>query len=118
VFHGLTNRWPKRDSGLVHGAPAERWSAINVSLAQGHRERTGHWPQLREWRTEISGSGGETWGNVSPGAQQGFGRASAGSSLWDLPTKHRRVRNINNLPPLTTEQILSWADAFRAKHGV
>jgi hypothetical protein len=33
-----------------------------------------------------------------------------GSSLARLLDEQRRVRNVKNLPPLTEEQILAWAD--------
>ena len=37
AFHRRTGRWPTVDSGPVAEAPAETWSAINVSLVGGYR---------------------------------------------------------------------------------
>src|SRR5262249_26020006 len=58
------------------------------------------------------------WGNVAQALAKGLRGLPGGFTLWGLLTKHRRVRNINSLPPLAAEQILAWADAFRATHGV
>ena len=40
-----------------------------------------------------------------------------GSSLARLLAEHRGARNPKDLPPLTIEQILAWADAHRAATG-
>src|SRR5262249_26817957 len=39
----------------------------------------------------------------------------AGSSLARLLAERRGVRNTHNLPPLTVEQILAWADAHHQR---
>jgi hypothetical protein len=37
AFHDLKGCWPRKDSGAVPGAWAQRWSAINTALQKGHR---------------------------------------------------------------------------------
>ena len=37
-----------------------------------------------------------------------------GSSLAQLLRQRRRGQNASDLPPLTEDQILTWADAHRA----
>jgi hypothetical protein len=89
-----------------------------LQWADAWHERTGHWPRLRDWRAEIPGSGGETWNGVFQAVQRG-GRGLPGGlfSFWRLLAEHRGVRNIQNLPDLTVEQILAWADAYHRKAG-
>lgn len=36
----LTGRWPRKDSGKVHGAPGETWGGVNISLRLGIRGLT------------------------------------------------------------------------------
>jgi hypothetical protein len=40
------------------------------------------------------------------------------SSLAKLLAEHRSVRNIHDLPSLTIEQILAWADEHKTTTGV
>jgi superfamily II DNA or RNA helicase len=39
--HQQTDRWPDQNSGVVLGAPGEKWSSINIALFQGHRGLSG-----------------------------------------------------------------------------
>lgn len=88
-----------------------------LTWADAHHVRTGHWPRLSEWRESIPGTTGETWGNVMQAVALGLRGLPGGFTLFDLLTRHRGFRNINNLPPLTIDQVLAWADAFRARTG-
>jgi hypothetical protein len=40
-----------------------------------------------------------------------------GSSLAQLLSEHRAVRNMQNLPPLTHDIILAWADQHQQRTG-
>src|SRR5205085_2453111 len=60
----------------------------------------------------------EKWCNISQALYDGRRGLPGGSSLARLLAEHRGVRNRSALPPLTAEQILSWADAYRERHGV
>jgi hypothetical protein len=88
-----------------------------LAWADAHRERAGRWPGLRDWRQEIPGTNGETWGNLMQAVALGLRGLPGGFTLFDLLTTRRGFRNINRLPPLTVPQILAWADAFRARTG-
>ena len=59
----------------------------------------------------------ETWARVSNAIQQGQRGLASGSTLAKLLTEHRSVRNTMNLPPLTVQQILAWADIHKAVTG-
>jgi hypothetical protein len=89
-----------------------------LAWCDAHRVRTGRWPRLDDWRDVIPGLNSETWRRVYQAVAIGIRGLPGDSTLWDVLAKHRGVRNINNLPPLTHEQILNWVDAYRAKHGV
>ena len=39
-----------------------------------------------------------------------------GSSLARLLARRRGVRNVHDLPPLSVQQVLRWADEFHRRH--
>jgi hypothetical protein len=53
---------------------------------------------------------GEDWGRVSRALRLGLRGLPGGSSLAQLLTEKRGVRNLQALPDLTIRQILQWAD--------
>jgi hypothetical protein len=88
-----------------------------LAWADTFHERTGRWPKSTDQREVIPDSGGERWGYVMHALDMGLRGFPGGASLADLLEKHRGVRNIRRLPPLTEGQILTWADAYFAAHG-
>jgi hypothetical protein len=88
-----------------------------LAWADAFHERTGEWPKQKHWPEVIHGSGGETWGNVIQAVAKGLRGFAGGETLFDLLARHRGVRNVGHLPPLTKMQILAWADAYHAAHG-
>jgi hypothetical protein len=58
---------------------------------------------------------GETWSAVSTFLIAGGRDLPGGSSLPRLLAEKRGVRNKQNLPELTVEQILAWADAHHER---
>lgn len=88
-----------------------------LTWADAFHERTGEWPKQKHWPEAIPDSDGETWGNVIQAVAKGLRGFPGRETLFDLLAKHRRVRNVGHLPPLTERQILTWADAHRATHG-
>ncbi|HEX4610467.1 MAG TPA: hypothetical protein VH092_19920, partial [Urbifossiella sp.] len=82
-----------------------------LAWVDAFHERTREWPRQRHWPEAIPDSGGETWGNVIHAVAKGLRGFPGGESLFDLLAKHRGVRNVGNLPRLTDQQILAWADA-------
>src|SRR4051794_24052128 len=70
--------------------------------------RHGEWPKKNhhlEWR------------RVDNALRYGLRGLPGGSSLARILEEHRGVRNRMALPPLTTELILSWVDAFHERTG-
>ncbi|MGH2602081.1 MAG: hypothetical protein ACRDJ9_22175, partial [Dehalococcoidia bacterium] len=77
--------------------------------------RTGLWPTIRSG--PIIDAPGETWVAVNNALKDGNRGLKGGSSLPRLLAKYRGVRNIQDLPPLTTRQIRAWAAAWKKRHG-
>jgi|SRR5262245_4112932 len=100
----------------IHDLPSLTVRQV-LAWADAWHERTGHWPRLKESREEIRGSGGETWGKVFNAVTHGWRGLPSGFTFSDLLAEHRGVRNTQNLPELTPEQILAWADAFHRQTG-
>jgi len=78
-----------------------------------YHRRTGDWPGVRSG--PIAGSGGESWGTIDRALQNGS-RGLRRSSLPRFLAKHRNARK--GARPLTVRQVLTWADAHRARTGV
>jgi hypothetical protein len=84
--------------------------------ADAHHARTGAWPTANAGK--IPDNTGETWAAVSAALLAGKRGLTGGSSCARLLARHRGVCNKSDLPPLTREQILAWADAHQTRHGV
>ena len=88
-----------------------------LAWADAFHKRTGEWPKQKHWPEVIPDSGGETWGNVIQAVAKGLRGFAGGETHFDLLARHRGVRNVGHLPPLSERQILAWADAHHATHG-
>jgi hypothetical protein len=86
-----------------------------LKWADEHRERTGSWPTKDSGA--IPGIRGEKWESIDMALRKGARALPGGSSLAKLLAERRGVRNRMQLPPLTEEQILEWADAFHERTG-
>src|SRR5436190_2602033 len=86
-----------------------------LKWADAHCQKTGDWPKKSSG--EVLVASGEKWGNIHEALLKGLRGLSGGSTLAKLLAEKRGVRNIQDLPPLTVEQILNWADAYRQKTG-
>lgn len=89
--------------------------ALILSWADAHHARTGDWPGQDSG--PIADAPGETWSGVDCALLEGCRSLPGGSSLARLLERGRGVRNHLNLPPLTPEHILAWADAHHARTG-
>lgn len=86
-----------------------------LEWADVHHQRTAEWPN------QSSGSvydiPGETWGAINATLTIGRRGLPGGSSLAKLLDEHRGVRNRKDLPPLTIDRILEWADQYYNRTG-
>ena len=83
--------------------------------ADEHHRKTGKWP----YRTSgnIQEMAGETWSRINESLQAGGRGLTGGSSLARLLSEKRGVRNPKDLPDLTIEKILKWADEYHRRTG-
>jgi superfamily II DNA or RNA helicase len=86
-----------------------------LGWADAHHERTGQWPTHKSGR--IPEAPGETWRTVDKALRRARRGFTVRSSLAQVLAEHRGVRNVQNLPELSVEQILAWADAHHARTG-
>jgi hypothetical protein len=86
-----------------------------LAWADAHHTRMGRWPTQQ--CGPIPEAPGETWMAVQSALDRGGRGLPAGSSLATVLAQHRGVRNHMDLPPLSLEQILGWADAHFAHTG-
>ena len=86
-----------------------------LKWTDAHRQKTGEWPSVKSG--EVRGALGEKWANIHNALYEGQRSLPGGSSLAKLLAEKRDVRNIGDLPDLTVQQILKWADAHHKKNG-
>lgn len=78
-------------------------------------DQHGCWPTARSG--EIPDSGGATWMSVQMALVQGRRQLPGGSSLPCLLGQHRGVLYQQDLPPLSMDAILQWAEAHKERTG-
>jgi hypothetical protein len=88
---------------------------IVLTWADSHFQRTGEWP--RTSTGAVLDNPNETWRRIDNGLTYGLRGLPAGLSLARLLDRKRGVRNVQNLPPLTEEQVLAWAAEHRRRTG-
>jgi hypothetical protein len=86
-----------------------------LEWADDHHRRTGEWP-CKEGGP-ISDAPGENWGAVGAALWLGIRGLPGGSSLARLLAEQRGVPHPHEVPPLTEQQVLAWADAHHARTG-
>jgi hypothetical protein len=104
----------RRGARNIHDQPSLTIEQI-LHWADAHREHTGRWPTSASGT--IPGSGGEKWKGVNRALVLGLRSLPVGSSLARLLAEQRDKRNCRQLPPLSEEQILHWADRHRHQAG-
>ncbi|HEY3243571.1 MAG TPA: hypothetical protein VGM03_09490 [Phycisphaerae bacterium] len=86
-----------------------------LAWADAHRQRTGRWPKRNSGA--VSTARGETWMAVDHCLLRGSRGLPGGSSLARLLANRRGVPNPMDLPRLTHERILAWADRHVRRTG-
>jgi hypothetical protein len=86
-----------------------------LKWADAQFQREGQWPKKDSG--PIQDAPGETWSAVNTALVQGLRGLEGGTSLLRLLSENRGVRHRHAPPPLTLDQVLEWADQFRAKTG-
>jgi hypothetical protein len=86
-----------------------------LAWADAHHERSGRWPN--EQSGLVYHAAGETWAGINVALRAGTRGLRGGSSLVELLAKQRGVPRRLRSPPLTAEQILTWADRHHDRTG-
>jgi len=84
-------------------------------LADAFHARTGEWPHKTSGPVPELLS--ETWRKIDNALRFGLRGLEGGSSLAQLLQHERAVRNKQDLPLLTEDLILTWADLHRDRTG-
>jgi hypothetical protein len=83
--------------------------------ARSHFKRTGKWPNDK--CGQVIDAPGETWKDLDRCLRHGVRGLPSGDTLGRFIARRFGVRNRTNIPPLSVEQILVWADAHHARTG-
>ena len=83
--------------------------------ADSYFERHKAWPKSHSG--SIPDAAGETWAGVNGTLVHGGRGMPEGSTLAKFLQEYRDVRNRTELPPLTLDAILAWADHHKSKTG-
>jgi hypothetical protein len=86
-----------------------------LAWAEEQFQRTGEWPTVKA--EAVHGAPGETWSAINSSLERGARGLPGGSSLAKLLAQHRSVRKPRQLPPVTEQKILEWADGHYEKTG-
>ena len=97
----------------IKGLPSLTIEQI-LAWVDEHKASIGDWPGLKSG--QVTGTD-ETWLGIDACLRAGRRSFPGGSSLAQMLADHRSVRNIMDLPTLTIEQILAWADAHKTATG-
>lgn len=86
-----------------------------LAWSDGFYARHGKWPDVTSGAVE--GVPGESWDKLDYFLRHGRRGLSPGQTLPQFLAARRGKRNRSQLPPLSEEQILAWADAYFARHS-
>jgi hypothetical protein len=104
----------RRGKGHIVALPPLSTEQI-LAWADAHHTRTGGWPTRDSG--VIAELPAETWSAVETALERGTRGLPGGDSLPQLLEAERGVRNRAALPPLTPEQIFTWAQAYHSRTG-
>jgi hypothetical protein len=105
-----------RHRGVRNPAGLPRLTAKQIlAWADAHHQATGSWPTADSG--PIAQAPGETWLAADAALRYGARGIPGGSSLARLLAQRRGVRNPKDLPRLTQQQVLDWADAHFRRTG-
>jgi hypothetical protein len=100
---------------LRDAAPRPLTEAKILEWADCFHDKYGEWPNLNSG--PIDNAPGETWRVIHQALANGSRGLSGGSSLARFLAAYRGARNPKELPSLSEDQILAWADAHLGQTG-
>jgi hypothetical protein len=115
-IHGVTGGQMREFAQrLRDAAPRPLTEEQILAWADAHHERVAEWPMVHSGA--VTDTLGETWSGINAALGKGSRGLPGGTTLPRLIAEHRNVRNPGNLPNLTVEQVLAWADAHHRRMG-
>ena len=84
-----------------------------LAWADAFHRRQGRWPN--KYSGWVAGAFEEKWNRIDGALAGGYRGLPGGSSLAQLLSEHRGVRNLMSLPRFKTSRILAWADAHQRR---
>ena len=107
---------------IEHRGPKARNRPPRLTLEQVQAWADAHHAATGRWPTALTGAvpeaPGESWRNIEQALREGHRGLPRGLSLADLRAqKADRLTRTVDLPGLTRDQILAWADAHHEAHG-
>src|SRR5262249_34548172 len=104
------------ERGRKHGLTAPSLSVAQIlTWAEAYHARERRWPHRKSGA--IPGAPGRTWHAVDMALRHGYRGFEGGSSLAQLLREQGRVTRRQTRPELSLEEVLGWAEAYRARHG-
>src|ERR1700720_1156947 len=89
-----------------------------LGWADDHLRKVGKYPNAKPWRVLASDAPlAMTWRKIDIALRRGYFGLAGRSSLARVLEKHRGLRNRSNLPRLTDDTILAWADHYKVRNG-
>src|ERR1051325_7317295 len=85
-----------------------------LAWADLHYAHRGVWPKATTGSV-LDGPLGLNWSMIDAALRIGLRSLRGGDSLAKLLQRERGVRNVQDLPPLTSELILQWCDRYYCK---
>jgi hypothetical protein len=114
--HGVTGGQMREFAlRLQDAAPRPLTVEQILAWADSHYEEKREWP--RRDSGPVLGEPDEAWSAVDSALRMGVRGFVGGSSLAKFLAEKRGVRNPGDLPPLTGDEILIWADRHHAQTG-
>ncbi|MGE3805869.1 MAG: hypothetical protein AB7K24_14435 [Gemmataceae bacterium] len=87
-----------------------------LAWADAYRARVGKWPRSKSG--PVPEAPGETWNSVERALRNARRGLKTGMSLAEFLSRHRRGKRYHlDLPRISPEQILAWADAHHQRTG-
>ncbi len=105
-----------KSRGIRNRARLPRLSIRRIlGWADAFHQSSGRWPTKQSGL--VVDAADETWARVDSALRHGLRGLPGGMSLAGLLAARRQVRHRSNPPPLSSRQVLKWADAFHARTG-
>jgi hypothetical protein len=111
----LARLWEERRGHAKYRRTEDLTVEQILAWADAYHAARGRWPTKRACALEAAP--GVTWKAINHALREGYRGMPGGSSLAGFLAEHRGHRNTADLPRLTIEQVLAWADVYHAAHG-